>query len=141
MRRHIFARIDGRMIISLALTIAIAASSAAAQGQGLPSDVYRYDQVNQPASMLPGMKPPVYPSLLRAAHVTGRVVVGFVVDTLGRVESTPFHVYRSTHELFTQAVRACLPKLRFAPAVRGGQRVRQLVIGEFTFPLDTSRGR
>lgn len=125
----------------LMLSTALAVPLRVARGQTPREPVYTYAQVDRPAQLRPGMRPPVFPKLLREAHVAGEVVVGFVVDTLGRVEAAPFYVYRSTHKLFTQAVRDCLPRLRFAPAVRSGRRVRQLVIGEFNFALDTVGGR
>lgn len=129
-----------RTIGILAVTLAVGVPSAAARAQGLPDSVYTDKQVQRPARMLLGMRRPAFPAMLRAAHVAGEVVVGFVVDTAGRVEPAPFYVYRSTHELFTKAVRDCLPRLRFAPAMRGGRRVRQLVIGEFEFPVNTAGG-
>ena len=129
-----------RAIGILAVSLAAGVPSAAARVQGLPDGVYTYPQVQRPARMLPGMQRPAFPAMLRAAHVAGEVVVGFVVDTMGRVEPAPFYVYRSTHQLFTKAVRDCLPRLRFAPAMRGGRRVRQLVIGAFEFPVDTAGG-
>lgn len=123
------------------LSAAIAAPLAVARGQ-VPDDVvYDYAHVDQPAQMRPGMRPPVFPILLREAHVAGKVVVSFIVDTRGRVELATFRVYRTTHELFTQAVRDCLPRLRFTPALLRGHAVRQLVVGAFDFPLDSTRSR
>jgi protein TonB len=79
---------------------------------------------------------PRYPDQLRAAGVTGRVVVRLVVDTTGRVEPASVVVRESSHDLFTQAVRGVLPSLRFAPAELGGRKVRMLVDLPFEFRLD-----
>jgi protein TonB len=68
--------------------------------------------------------------------VTGRVVVRLVVDTVGRVEPATITIRESSHDLFTQAVRAILPALRFVPAEAGGRRVRMLVDIPFEFRLN-----
>jgi protein TonB len=78
---------------------------------------------------------PRYPDQLRAAGVTGRVVVRLVVDATGRVEPGSVTVRESSHDLFTQAVRAVLPALQFAPAEAGGRKVRMLVDLPFEFRL------
>jgi periplasmic protein TonB len=84
---------------------------------------------------------PRYPDRLRAAGVTGRVVVRLVVDTLGRVEPASVVVRESSHELFAQAVRAVLASLRFSPAEVGGRKVRMLVDLPFEFRLHDEVGR
>jgi periplasmic protein TonB len=79
---------------------------------------------------------PRYPDQLRVAGVMGRVVVQLVVDTAGRVEPGSVVIRESSHELFSQAVRAVLPSLRFTPAEVGGRRVRMLVELPFEFRLN-----
>lgn len=74
-----------------------------------------------------------YPEALRASSVEGEVDAQFVVDTLGLVEVRSFKVLRSTHDLFSAAVRAHLPRMRFAPADNGSRPVRQLVQQKFIF--------
>ena len=49
---------------------------------------------------------PQYPPMLRSANVVGEVLAQFVVDTAGRVDMSTFHILKSTHDLFTQAVKA-----------------------------------
>jgi protein TonB len=44
-------------------------------------------------------------------------------------------VLKSSHELFTQAVKNALPNMRFYPAEVGGKKVKQLVQQPFTFSL------
>jgi protein TonB len=58
-----------------------------------------------------------------------------VVDTLGRVDSTTFHVLKSTHDLFTSAVKEVVFRYRFSPAELGGHRVKQLVRMPFDFRM------
>ena len=76
---------------------------------------------------------PRYPDRLRALGIGGQVVVQFVIDTLGRVEPEGIRVVESSHDDFTGAVRAVLPRLRFVPAEAAGRRVRQLARMPFEF--------
>lgn len=103
---------------------------------GRPSAApYLAVQVDKPAAPAPGSAAPSYPAMLREAGVTGRVVVEFVVDTVGRVEPHSFRVLQSDNPSFDDAIRAALPRMRFYPAEAGGHRVRQLVEQPFTFTL------
>src|SRR5881275_1104996 len=76
-----------------------------------------------------------YPDMLRSASVEGEVLAQFVVDTTGRVDMSTFKVLKSTHDLFTNAVKASLPNMKFYPAEVGGKRVKQLVQMPFQFSL------
>jgi TonB family protein len=78
---------------------------------------------------------PRYPDQLRAAGVTGRVVVRLVIDTTGRVEAASVVIREASHELFAQSVRAILPSLRFSPAEARGRKVRMLADLPFEFRL------
>jgi TonB family protein len=77
---------------------------------------------------------PRYPEMLRAAGVEGRVLVRFIIDTAGRVESMT--ILESTHELFSRAVRDVMPSLRLLPAEVNGHRVPMLAEMAFEFALD-----
>lgn len=74
-----------------------------------------------------------YPPVLLAERRRGRVVAEFVVNPDGRVEPNTIGIVSSTHPLFTQAVRATLQVAAFLPAMKGGQRVFQLVHQAFDF--------
>jgi protein TonB len=76
-----------------------------------------------------------YPEPLRNAGISGRVVIQFVVDTTGRVDMSSVLVLRSSHDLFTRAVRDALPALRFRPTEMNGRRVRALAEMPFEFVL------
>jgi protein TonB len=78
---------------------------------------------------------PSYPPSLREAGVQGRVVVQFVVDTLGRAELTDLQVIESPHPLFVDAVRAALARYRFSVGEAGGRKVRTRVQIPFEFTL------
>ena len=93
-------------------------------------------QVEKVASAAPGQPQPVYPEILKNSGVSGEVLAQFVVDTTGRVDMGTFKVLKSTHDLFTAAVRQNLPRVRYYPAEVGGKKVRQLVQQSFVFNLN-----
>ena len=89
---------------------------------------YTADQVEMPASPLPGMGPvPGYPDGLRKAGVSGRVVAEFVVDEQGRVDPGSVGIVSSTNAELAAAVRASVSRARFSPAYTKGHVVRQVV--------------
>jgi protein TonB len=92
-------------------------------------------QVEKQVSPFPGNPPPRYPDMLRSANVEGEVLAQFVVDTTGRADRREFKVLKSTHDLFTNAVRSALPNMKFYPAEVGGRKVKQLVQMPFQFNL------
>jgi periplasmic protein TonB len=99
---------------------------------GAPATIATVDR----AAFLVSPPRPRYPERLRTAGVTGRVVVRFVVDTLGRVEPASIVIRESSHDLFVEAVRGTLPTLAFVPAEAGGRKVRMLVDLPFEFRLN-----
>ena len=78
---------------------------------------------------------PRYPESLRQAGISGRVVIRFVVDTLGSIDMTSVQVLESTHDGFARAVRDVLPRFRFKPSEVGGRRVRSLAEMPFEFTV------
>jgi len=92
-------------------------------------------QVEKQVAPAPGNGGPRYPDMLRSANVEGEVLVQFVVDTTGRVEMSQFKVLKSSHDLFTNSVKAFLGGARFYPAEIGGRKVKQLVQQPFNFTL------
>ena len=92
-------------------------------------------QVEKPVTPQPGNQGPRYPDLLRSANVEGEVLVQFVVDTAGHADMTSFKVLKTSHDLFTAAVRGTLPSMQFYAAQVGGRKVKQLVQMPFQFSL------
>jgi TonB family protein len=90
-------------------------------------------QVEKPVLPLAGNPSPTYPRALEGAHMDGEVLAQFVVDTAGHVDVRTFKVLKSSHDLFTTAVKDVLPALRFSPAQVGGRNVTQLVQMPFAF--------
>jgi TonB family protein len=78
---------------------------------------------------------PRYPEILRDAHVEGEVLAQFVVDHHGRVDMSTFRVLKSSHRLFTGAVREAVVGAQYVPAELHGARVPQLVQQPFVFQL------
>ena len=95
-------------------------------------------QVEKQVSPVPGQAGPNYPDMLKSANVEGEVLAQFVVDTTGRYEPGSFKVLKSSHELFTSAVKTALGRMKFYPAEVGGRKVKQLVQQPFTFSLTKS---
>ncbi len=95
--------------------------------------VYTPATVDEPAAYLKGTGNPVYPDSLFRAHVTGKVVAQFVVDSSGAVEPQTVTIVSGTDSLFEAAVRAALPGARFTPGRVGNRPVRQLVEMPFEF--------
>lgn len=92
-------------------------------------------QVEKQVTPYPSNPTPHYPDMLRSANVEGEVLAQFVVDTTGKADMSQFHVLKSTHDLFTNAVKSVLPNMKFYPAEVGGKKVRQLVQMPFQFNL------
>ena len=92
-------------------------------------------QVEKQVAPLPNNPGPRYPDMLRSANVEGEVLAQFVVDTTGRAEMSTFKVLKSSHDLFTNAVKSALSNMRFYPAEVGGRKVKQLVQMPFQFSL------
>lgn len=110
-------------------------TTTSSSGQIAPA-AYTESQVQKVAEPLPGSAAPGYPAALAQAHVEGRVLAEFVVDTTGRVEADSFHALESTSPVFTEAVQAALTGLRYRPATIDGKPVRQIVRQPFVFSLD-----
>jgi protein TonB len=92
-------------------------------------------QVEKQVSVAPGNPQPRYPDMLRSSNVEGEVLAQFVVDTSGKADMREFKVLKSTHDMFTNAVKAVLPNMKFYPAEVGGRKVKQLVQMPFQFNL------
>jgi protein TonB len=92
-------------------------------------------QVEKPAEMLQDSPKPKYPSVLESSGIAGEVQAQFVVRSDGKADMDQFKVLKSTNELFTQAVKSVLPRMRFSPAMIGGKAVNQLVQQSFQFAV------
>jgi protein TonB len=92
-------------------------------------------QVEKPAEMLQDSPKPKYPSVLESSGIAGEVQAQFVVNSSGKADMDSFKVLKSSNELFTQAVKNVLPRMKFSPAMIGGKPVNQLVQQSFQFAV------
>jgi TonB family protein len=104
-------------------------------GQPAKEPAYFEFQVERQAVRLRTSPVPRYPDVLRSARMEGEVLAQFVVDTLGRFETGSLKILKSSHELFSQAVREAAPRMVYSPAELSGRKVRQLIQEPFTFTL------
>lgn len=106
------------------------------EGGASPANApFRPDQVEKQVAVAPGNVPPRYPEIMRSSGVEGQVTAVFVVDEQGRAEEGTIRFVRSDNQLFEDAVRVALRRMRFIPAEVGGRQVRQLVQMPFVFTL------
>ena len=104
-------------------------------GGGSGGAPFRADQVDKQVGVIPGNTPPRYPDVLRSSGVEGQVIAEFVVNEQGRAEAGSLRFVRSDNQLFEDAVKVALFRMRFIPAEVGGVKVRQLVQMPFVFKL------
>lgn len=109
--------------------------SGVAGGVANTNQTYFEFQVEKPAEMLQDSPKPKYPAVLESSGIAGEVQAQFVVSSSGKADMDSFKVLKSTNELFTQAVKAVLPRMRFSPAQIGGKPVNQLVQQSFQFAV------
>ena len=107
--------------------------SAARRSPVNNNQTYFEFQVEKQVSPFPGNPAPRYPDMLRSANVEGEVLAQFVVDTTGRADMSTFKMLKSTHDLFTNAVKRRCRNMKFYPAEVGGKKVKQLVQMPFQF--------
>lgn len=81
---------------------------------------------------------PEYPSLLRLAGTSGRVVLQAIVDTTGRAEAGSIKVVRSPHIGFDQPSRRWMLQALFRPARVHGRPVRVYVSLPIDFTITAS---
>lgn len=84
---------------------------------------------------------PAYPDALYEAHITGAVMVEFIVTASGEVDPDRISIVYATHPGFVDAVRIALEDAVYAPAIRGGFPVYQVVQHEFQFVPDAASRR
>jgi hypothetical protein len=78
-------------------------------------------------------QPPKYPPSLVKQHITGRVVMRFLIDTMGYVHPRSIWLLRSPHPLMSLAVRDALLQFRYEPATIDNRPVNLQVVQGFDF--------
>ena len=120
----------------VALLLAGAALPARAQDTPADQPLDESEVESKPEVVPNTCRPPAYPMQMRVARVEGRVVLQFVVDTLGRVESGSVRVVQSSHSLFESAARRVVTSCRYHPARTGNHPVRVRVQVPYDFRMN-----
>ena len=121
------------------------------EGEGLTWKPYgpsatigAYQSDFREAEPAPDNPAPRYPARAELGCAAGEVVTQFTIDADGRVPRESLLIVRSTHPLFSIAVRDALPSMRFRPATRFGsadqdRRIPNLRVQAVNWrPCDTS---
>lgn len=119
-------RFDAKDFTGKGVEGGIAAGIAGGTGPVDNAQVFMEGQVDDiPTVMTPG--PMRYPEVLKAAGISGSVVVQFIVDTLGRVDPGSIKVISTPHPAFVNAAKELVTKTVFRPGKMRGQSVAVLV--------------
>ena len=79
--------------------------------------------------------PPQYPAILQQAGIDGRVMIEFIIDTLGRAERNSLRVVSTAHDLFVAPARNAVLSCRFRPGRISGRAVRVRVQQPINFTI------
>ena len=101
------------------------------------NDTYFAFQVEKPAAPPDTSTTLAYPASLKGTDIGGQVSVQFIVDTTGAIETGTQKILRATNDIFAQAARQHVAGMRFSPAEKDGQKVKQLV--QMTFRFEPAR--
>jgi periplasmic protein TonB len=91
-------------------------------------------EVDQPAEAITQPKPR-YPPVLQHAGIEGRVVVEFIIDTVGHVEPGSLRMLESSNPGFEPAAAETLRRSVFRPARAQGRPVRQRTVQAVAFRI------
>lgn len=78
---------------------------------------------------------PAYPPLLKAAGITGRVLVSYVVDASGHVDPATVRVVQTSNRGFEAAAIAAIERSIFRPARHDGTAIPMRIAQEIVFTL------
>jgi len=101
----------------------------------LDTTTYLECAVDRPAVLRP-RRFPLYPQGLANTEIEGLVAIEISISAAGAIDTAHVRVLRSTHDLFTGAVRAALPGWRAEPARIQGRAVRHSMRIDFRFLPD-----
>ncbi len=103
-----------------------------ADGITPPENAVYAEAVVEERPALLSAPPPPYPDILKQAGIQGRVLLGAIVDTSGRVEPSSIQIIKSPNPGFDVPAKSWVLKALFRPARLHGQAVRVHV----TLPID-----
>jgi hypothetical protein len=105
----------------------------------IPDTAFSVLEVDEEVERYESSAAPIYPHDLLAIGAEGLVEAIYVVDTTGQVDTTTVQVVQSNDPRFTTSVLTALGQMRFRPASRAGEKVRQLVQQQFRFRIAPAR--
>ncbi len=91
--------------------------------------------VDSTVTRFPESVAPAYPPEMLSHKIEGKAFVRYVVDSMGRADTTSLRVIEASHPDFVTSVRAALPLMRFRPALIGHHHVAQMVQQSFAFRI------
>ena len=80
-------------------------------------------EVDSAAALDPSAVGPDYPVRMLEKNIEGLVLAQFVVDSLGRADTTTFKLLEPAEPDFVMAVKTALPRMEYRPASLGGRSV------------------
>ncbi len=92
-------------------------------------------EVDSAAALDPTAVGPDYPMRMLEKNIEGVVLAQFVVDSLGRADTTTFILLGDAEPDFVLAVKTALPRMKYRPATLAGRSVSQLVQQPFGFRI------
>lgn len=101
--------------------------------RALPPGTFPLDQLDR-APRVVAQPAPHYPREMQNLAVSAEVVVEFIVDTTGAVQSAT--VVSSTHPGFERAALDGVRHWRFRPGVKGGRKVNTRMLQPIRFSLE-----
>ena len=104
------------------------------------SEVYLEGEVEVRPERISGPFPR-YPEMLRQAGIEGRVLLEFVIEQDGTVDSSSLHVLESTNRAFEGPARAVIEGSLYRPGEVDGEPVSVLVSQQIGFTLAAKRAQ
>jgi periplasmic protein TonB len=105
-----------------------------ANGMVPTGEVYSEALVDEKPDRLAGPQP-VYPELLRQAGIQGRVLIQFVVDTMGKAEPNSIRIVQTPNPGFNDPAKNSVLHTLFRPGRVRGRAVRVLTELPFDFKI------
>lgn len=105
------------MMFALVLALAVQA----------PDTLIPSDSLDAPPQMVGAKRPPLYPIDLLRNGRQGRVLVEFVLDTMGHAEKGTIRVVATPDRGFNLSAKAFIRDATFTPALFHGRKVRTRV--------------
>ncbi|HVT73902.1 MAG TPA: TonB family protein [Lacunisphaera sp.] len=102
-----------------------------------PPGIFRPEQLDRPPRIV-AQPAPHYPRDMQNQAVSAEVVVEFIVDTTGTVQSAS--IISSTHPGFDRAALDGVRRWKFRPGMKDGRKVNTRLLQPIRFSLDGNPG-